>query len=248
MKKLSKWLSGIFTAAVTAALTAVTVFAADDYIMFEGESASQKAWGQAVTYYIQQHANAGIKITDLKEGSKIIVEYSVNGDDNGDDIELIFQNWQEEDGSGENLWKQIQPAENSDGTAVFLYADMVSTYGTDDFSTVKAVNIGDRGTPITVTKVAIDLSGDGLSDFAEDVAETEAETEEDTAEAEETEAETEKITETTAADEETTAAEAASDEEAAPKKFPIVPIVIIGVVLVAGVVVFFVIKSRNKYY
>lgn len=242
MRNFSKWLSAVFTAVFAAALTAVTVFAADDYIMFEGESASQKAWGQAVTYYIQQHENAGIKITDLKEGSRIIVDYSVNGDDNGDDIELIFQNWQEEDGSGENLWKQIQPAENSDGTAVFLYEDMVSTYGTDDFSTVKAVNVGDRGTPITVTKVAIDLSGDGLSDFAEDI-ETAAETDGDTAEAEDTE----KPEETEAADE-TTAAETASDEEAEPKSVPVVPIVIVGVVLIAGVVVFFVIKSRNKYY
>lgn len=242
MRKFSKWLSAAFTAAFAAALTAVTVFAADDYIMFEGEGSSKQAWGQAVTYYIQQHENAGIKITDLKEGSKIIVDYSVNGDDNGEDIELIFQNWQEEDGSGETLWKQIQPAENSDGTAVFLYADMVSTYGTDDFSTVKAVNVGDRGTPITVTKVAIDLSGDGLSDFAEDI-ETTAETDEDTAEADETE----KTEETKAADE-TTAAETAANEDEAPKGVPIVPIVIVGVVLVVGVVVFFVIKSRNKYY
>ena len=240
MKKLSKWLSAAFTAVFAAALTAVTAFAADDYIMFEGEGTSPKEWGQAVTYYIQEHTNAGIKLTDLKEGSKIIVEYSVNGEDNGSDIELIFQTW-----TDEARWKQIQPAENSDGTAVFLYDDMVSTYGSDDFSTVEAVNIGDRGTPITVTKVAIDLSGDGLSDFAEDI-ETEAETEEDSAEAEETEAETEEITETTTEAEETTAAEAAEDE--APKKAPIVPIAIGGVVIIAGVIVFFVIKSRNKYY
>ena len=124
----------------------------------------------------------------------------------------------------------------------FLYDDMVSTYGTDDFSTVEAVNVGDRGTMITVTKVAIDLSGDGLSDFAEDI-ETEAETEEDSAEAEETEAENEEVTETTAEAEETAAA-----EDEAPKKAPIVPIAIVGVVIIAGVVVFFVIKSRNKYY
>lgn len=237
MKKFSKWLSAAFTAVFAAALTAVTAFAADDYIMFEGEGTSPKEWGQAVTYYIQEHTNAGIKLTDLKEGSKIIVEYSVNGEDNGDDIELIFQTW-----TDEARWKQIQPAENSDGTAVFLYDDMVSTYGSDDFSTVEAVNVGDRGTMITVTKVAIDLSGDGLSDFAEDI-ETEAETEEDTAEAEETEAENEEVTETTAEAEETAAA-----EDEAPKKAPIVPIAIVGVVIIAGVVVFFVIKSRNKYY
>lgn len=237
MKKFSKWLSAVFTAVFAAALTAVTAFAADDYIMFEGEGTSPKEWGQAVTYYIQEHTNAGIKLTDLKEGSKIIVEYSVNGEDNGNDIELIFQTW-----TDEVRWKQIQPAENSDGTAFFLYDDMVSTYGSDDFSTVEAVNVGDRGTMITVTKVAIDLSGDGLSDFAEDI-ETEAETEEDTAEAEETEAENEEVTETTAEAEETTAA-----EDEAPKKAPIIPIAIVGVVIIAGVVVFFVIKSRNKYY
>lgn len=237
MKKFSKWLSAAFTAVFAAALTAVTAFAADDYIMFEGEGTSPKEWGQAVTYYIQEHTNAGIKLTDLKEGSKIIVEYSVNGEDNGDDIELIFQTW-----TDEVRWKQIQPAENSDGTAVFLYDDMVSTYGTDDFSTVEAVNVGDRGTMITVTKVAIDLSGDGLSDFAEDI-ETEAETEEDTAEADQTEAENEEVTETTAEAEETTVA-----EDEAPKKAPIIPIAIVGVVIIAGVVVFFVIKSRNKYY
>ncbi len=237
MKKFSKWLSAAFTAVFAAALTAVTAFAADDYIMFEGEGTSPKEWGQAVTYYIQEHTNAGIKLTDLKEGSKIIVEYSVNGEDNGNDIELIFQTW-----TDEVRWKQIQPAENSDGTAVFLYDDMVSTYGTDDFSTVEAVNVGDRGTMITVTKVAIDLSGDGLSDFAEDI-ETEAETEEDTAEANQTEAENEEVTETTAEAEETTAA-----EDEAPKKAPIIPIAIVGVVIIAGVVVFFVIKSRNKYY
>lgn len=237
MKKFSKWLSAAFTAVFAAALTAVTAFAADDYIMFEGEGTSPKEWGQAVTYYIQEHTNAGIKLTDLKEGSKIIVEYSVNGEDNGNDIELIFQTW-----TDEVRWKQIQPAENSDGTAVFLYDDMVSTYGSDDFSTVEAVNVGDRGTMITVTKVAIDLSGDGLSDFAEDI-ETEAETEEDTAEADQTEAENEEVTETTAEAEETTVA-----EDEAPKKAPIIPIAIVGVVIIAGVVVFFVIKSRNKYY
>lgn len=242
MKKFSKWLSAVFTAVFAAALTAVTAFAADDYIMFEGEGTSPKEWGQAVTYYIQEHTNAGIKVTDLKEGSRIIVDYSVNGDDNGQDIELIFQSW-----TDEVRWKQIQPAENAGGTAVFLYDDMVSTYGSDDFSTVEAVNIGDRGTPITVTKVAIDLSGDGLSDFAEDV-ETEAETDADSANADETEAETEKVTETTTeAAEETTAAETEAEEEA-PAKAPIIPIVIVGVVIIAGVIVFFVIKSRNKYY
>lgn len=63
--------------------------------------------------------------------------------------ELILQSW-----SGGDGWAKVAAASSDGGTAVYLYADMVKAFGTNDFVTyLDRINIGDCGQPLTVSKV-----------------------------------------------------------------------------------------------
>lgn len=68
-------------------------------------------------------------------------------------VELIFQNYT----SNPNIWAKIEPFEYDydKKSASFDYKSMVSSYGSDDFSTVDRLHIGDCGVYIKVTKLTI---------------------------------------------------------------------------------------------
>lgn len=68
-------------------------------------------------------------------------------------VELILQNYT----SDTQIWAKIAPFEYDydKKSASFDYKSMVSSYGSDDFSTVDCLHIGDRGVYIKVTRLTI---------------------------------------------------------------------------------------------
>lgn len=243
MRKFSKWLSAAAVTLLAVIMSAVTAFAADDFCIFdvdeENAAVSNGSWGQAVAYNLHEHENDPISITDFTEDSKIYVTFEVDGTPpaNTYGIEFIIQRWETE--GVKKVWAKVQPVDVTDGVATFDYASMVAAYGSDDFSDVDQLYVGDSGVVIKVTNVSFDLSGDGLTDFA-----TEEET---TVTEEETTAKEEKSEETTTKKADEDKADEA-EEESSSGGVNVVLIVVIAVVVIAAVVVVIVLKTRKKYY
>ena len=237
MRKFSKWLSAAAVTMLAVIVSAVTAFAADDFCIFEGEGVSSGSWGQAVAYNLHEHQNDPISITDFTEDSKIYVTFTVDGTppENTYGIEFIIQRWEAEGVT--KKWAKVQPVDVTDDVATFDYASMAAAYGSDDFSDVDQLYVGDTGVVIKVTNVSFDMSGDGLTDFATEEETTTAE--------EETTAKEEKSEETTKKAEE---ASDESEEESSSGGINVVLIVVIAVVVIAAVVVVLVLKNRKKYY
>lgn len=211
MNKSLKLLAMAAAGAAVMSAAALTVSAEDTELSFE-EKASTGSWGQSVTYYTARNddqPNAFDPCT-MTESSVVQVSYETDLNDDNNHIELIWQTWGDHVTSPAGDWNKIPLSEHSKGYSEFTYADIVSAYGTDDFSEVFAICVGDNGdAPVTVTKIVItNVSAGGAA--AAVTEETEAETEEVT-EAE-TEAETEEETE--AETEEETTAETAEETEA----------------------------------
>lgn len=285
MKKLLKMLSAAAAGFFAAAAVAITVCAEDYEFDVSDAKQSNGSWGQSFTEYTaldgdSKHADH-FNPTWLTEDSEIIVEYTYEGTVSRSPVELVWQTW---DGPAEKNpdvlgdWNKISPYEYDETSAKFAYEDIVAAYGTDDFGTVYAVNVGDTGVKLTVTKMtATNVNMGGESDAQETEAETKAETEAVEADAsvaeeteedavEETEAVTEKETEAETTAKETTAkvttaaketsqittavniADNAPDEDSA---FPIIIMVVAIVVVVAVIVVIVVLmikKTKGRYY
>lgn len=241
MKKMSKLLSAAAVTLIALIMSAVTAFAADDFCIFdvdeENAAVSNGNWGQAVAYNLHEHENDPISITDFTEDSKVYVTFEIDGTPpaNTYGIEFIIQRW--EAAGVKKVWAKVQPVDVTDGVATFDYASMTAAYGSEDFSDVDQLYVGDSGVVIKVTNVSFDLSGDGLTDFA-----TEEET--TTSEEEKSEETTKKADEDKA--EETTAE--AEEEESSSGGVNVVLIVVIAVVVIAAVVVVIVLKTRKRYY
>lgn len=161
MKKLFKMLSAAASGIFAAAMMAVTVSAQDYEFDVASATISSGEWGQAFTEYTSNlpdsEYSGGFDPAWLTESSEIIVEYTYTGTPNTYPCELIWQTWGDEvlaeNPDINSLWNQIAPAEYDDKHAVFKYADIVEKYGTKDFSKVYAINIGDCGVQLKVTKV-----------------------------------------------------------------------------------------------
>lgn len=249
MKKMSKLLSAAAVTLIALIMSAVTAFAAeDDILVFEGEGKSNGSWGQAYNINIRADEKNAQLILMLNESSKVYVDFELEGTPttNTQGIEFILQKWEKE--GGDQKWAQTPPTEITDGVATFDYASMVDTYGSDDFSTVDQIYIGDTGAVLTVKKIVFDINGDGVNGDTVDIPEIKSES--DTAE-ETTVTEEEKSEETTKkADEdkaEETTAEA-EEEESSSGGVNVVLIVVIAVVVIAAVVVVIVLKNRKRYY
>lgn len=113
-------------------------------IIFDGKGTSS-GWGQAVVMYEYDKGDGPFRISDIKEGMKFKVYYASSAAP-----ELIFQSW-----SGGASWAKISPVSYADGVAVFTYDDIVKAYGSSDFSTLDAINVGDTGAALSVTKVVM---------------------------------------------------------------------------------------------
>ncbi len=153
------------------------------------DGGTSSGWGQAVK--LPTYANIAedeVPEADifyaslLNENTAVVVTY-----ESDQAPELILQSW-----SGGEGWAKVPVNEtySSDGVAVFTYDYMTAMYGTDDFSTVDCVYIGDTGVDLTVSEVNIvdisTLGGAGEAaeeDASEDTA-SEDTASEDTAAAE----------------------------------------------------------------
>ena len=74
-------------------------------------------------------------------------------------VELIFQSTDDKvspKAKNGTVWAKIQPAKFNPGFALFAYDSMTEAYGTDDFSCVSVVYVGDTGiSPITCTDLYV---------------------------------------------------------------------------------------------
>lgn len=254
MKKVSKWLSAVAVTLLTVIMSAVTAFAAeDDILVYEGEGKSNGSWGQAYNLNIRGNDKYANLILMLGENSKIYVDFEVEGTPttNTQGITFILQKWEKE--GGDQIWAQTPPTDVTDGVATFDYASLADTYGSDDFSTVDQIYVGDTGAVLTVTKVVFDINGDGVDGDTVDIPEIKNESEnEDKADETTAAADDDKEEETTSkkADDKDKAEENSDEanEEAESGGVNIVLIVVIAVVVIAAVVVVIVIKTRKRYY
>lgn len=283
MNKLLKALTASAAGIFAVGALAFTAFAEDYTFDISEPVQSNGSWGQSFSYYTANDEGhpGNFDATWITPDSEVVVDYTYEGETSKAPLELIWQTWdgpKEADPDVKGKWNKISPYEYDETSAKFSYEDIVNAYGTDDFSTVYAINVGDTGVMLTVTGVTI--TNCDIVEAVETEAETEAETEEDTEAAEEaeetdaeeaaeeeTEAETEEETTvtTTETEKETTVKETKAETESvttaattniadnAPKEggggVVVVIIIIVVAVAAVGVGIYFVVKkNKGKYY
>lgn len=183
------------------------------------------AWGQSLTY----PPNI-FNCTRMTPDTIIKVEFELDGEwtGNGAPVELVLQNYEAEP----QIWAKTEPFEYDDTSASFKYEDMVAVYGSDDFSGVGNLCLGDCGIVMKATKFTVTNCSVIVTTT------TEAET--TTAASETSEETTTQAPAETAA--ETTTAESSGSDGG---QIPLIPI-IIGAVVIAVIVVVIVIIKKNK--
>lgn len=162
---LKKAAALLFSAAAVLSVSAYA--AAEDYVFDVSDAVESRSWGQTYKQFTalfvdqnQDHSNNFNPLWMTPE-SEVYIEYEYTGDleqQSGSPIELIWQTWKVNNELPENVnatWNQVQPYEFDDHSAAFSYADIVAVYGTDDFSSVYGINLGDRinGDPNATIKV-----------------------------------------------------------------------------------------------
>ena len=227
MNKLLKALAASAAGFFAAAVLTITVCAEDYTFEISDPVQSNGSWGQSFSYFTcnDQGHPGNFDATWITPDSEVIVEYTYEGNTSRYPVELIWQTWDgpiEPDPDVNGTWNKIAPYEYDETTAKFSYEDIVAAYGTDNFETVYAINVGDTGVKLTVTGVTITNCDMGGEEAEETEAETEAETEEETEEEteQETEAETEEETEaeTEAETEKETETEKVTEKETTVKE------------------------------
>lgn len=283
MNKLLKALTASAAGVIAVGALAFTAFAEDYTFDISEPVKSNGSWGQSFTYYTANDEGhpGNFDATWITSDSEVVVDYTYEGETSRAPLELIWQTWdgpKDPDPDVNGTWNKISPYEYDDTSAKFSYEDIVNAYGTDDFSTVYAINVGDTGVVLTVTGVTItncniveETETEAEAETAEETEaaeeteetdaeeaaaeeETEAETEEETT-VTTTEAETEKETtvkETKAETESVTTAATTNIADNAPKEggggIVVVIIIIVVAVAAAGVGIYFVIKKNKGKY
>lgn len=238
MKKLLKAAAAAAVLCLTAILTTVCVSAEDVELSTENAKTTGGSWGQSVTYL-----KTDFDCSRITPDSIVQVEYELDGEWTSDTapVEFVLQNYTTADPA---IWAKVVPYEYDDTSASFRYEDMLAAYldggGSEDFSTVDAIHLGDCGIKMKATKFVITNCGEAVETTTVD---TTAEVTTTTAAA--TEAVTTTAAETTAAAEET----AAAGEKSESGGIPIIPIIIVTVVIaVIVVVVIIIIRSKRRFY
>ena len=229
MKKILKTVLSAAILCLTAVIMSVCVSAETEDVELPTTMAknSSGSWGQSMTCQ-----KTSFDCSRFTPESVINVEFELDGEWTGigAPVELILQNFSTAD---PQIWAKVEPFEYDETTASFRYEDMAAAYGSDDFSGVDNMCLGDCGIVMKATKFVI------TNCEKVEVTTTEATT---------TEAVTEPATSA-----ETTAAAAATETEAPSEtgggSIPIIPIVIVTVVVaVIIVVVIIIIKSKRRFY
>lgn len=229
--KISKIISGIAAGVFAAMCMTFTAFAEPQDLEPSVSRAVQTngAWEQSITF-----SNTDINPAGITPDSVFEVQYELDGDEalpNQHQVELIFQNYT----ADPQIWAQVVPYEYDETHALFDYDAMVLAYGSDDFSAVNNICIGDRGVKMIVTYVKITNYDPPAKETAATTAETEAETAAEITEA---------PAETAAA--ETTAADTGTPEASSGNSVVLIIIIIAAVVVVTVVVVIIIVTKKNK--
>lgn len=229
--KISKIISGIAAGVFAAMCMTFTAFAEPQDLEPSVAKAVQTngMWEQSITY-----SNSDINPAGITPDSVFEVQYKLDGDEalpNQYQVELIFQNYT----ADPQIWAQVVPYEYDETHALFDYDAMVLAYGSDDFSTVNNICIGDRGVKMIVTYVKITNYDPPAKETAATTAETEVETAAEITEA---------PAETAAA--ETTAADTGTPEASSGNSVVLIIIIIAAVVVVTVVVVIIIVTKKNK--
>ncbi|MDE5577012.1 MAG: hypothetical protein K2J11_06465 [Oscillospiraceae bacterium] len=231
MKKILKIALSAAILCLTAVIVSVCVFAETEDLELKTVLAKMTngMWGQSITY-----DKVTLDCSRITPDTEVRVEFELDGEWNGNGapVELVFQNYSTADPA---IWAKIPPYDYDETYAYFNYDSMVAAYGSDDFSTVDAVHLGDCGIGMKATKFVVTNC-----QKVEITTTTTAAT---------TEAATEAVTE---AAETTTAATTAATEAPSSSgsgQIPIVPIVIVTVVVaVIVVVIVIVLKNKKRFY
>lgn len=229
MKKILKAVFSAAAAFITAAAMTVCASAETEDVELSTSMAktTNGAWGQTVIY-----DKSVFDCSRITPDSVVSVEFELDGEWSGmgSPVELIFQNYSTAD---PHIWAKIAPFEYDETTASFQYEDMLAAYGSEDFSTVDNLILGDCGIVVKATKFTVTNC-----EKIEIVTTTT------------TEATTTTAAETTAAPETTTAAETtAAPKETGGGQIPLIPIVIAAVVVAVIVVVIIIVaKSKKRFY
>lgn len=252
MNRLYKAIASLAAGLFAAAALTVSVGAVDYTFDVSEAVQSNGAWGQSFVYFTCNDGkhDGNFDATWITPDSEVLVEFTYEGEQySTSPVELIWQTWDDgpvaPDPDVNRTWNKVAPYDFDETSARFSYEDIVNSYGTDNFTTVYAINVGDTGVKLTVT--ALTITNCDIPDEAAVTVETEAETE--------------KVTEkeTEAADKETSApaTEAVTTTnfaDNAPKEGgggAVAVTVIIIVIVVAAVAAgaYFMIKNnKGKYY
>lgn len=233
MKKILKTVLSAAILCLTAVIMSVCVSAETEDVELPTTMAknSSGSWGQSITFQ-----KTSFDCSRFTPDTVIEVEFELDGEwtGNGAPVELILQNFSTAD---PQIWAKVEPFEYDETTASFRYEDMAAAYGSEDFSGVDNMCLGDCGIVMKATKFVI-TNCEKVEVTTTEATTTEAATEPTTA------AET-TVAETTAATETETEAPA----ESGGGSIPIIPIVIITVIVaVIIVVVIIIIRSKRRFY
>lgn len=227
MRKILKAMLSAVIVCVTAVTVSLCACAETEDVELSTANAktTNGAWGQSLTY----PPNI-FNCTRMTPDTIIKVEFELDGEwtGNGAPVELVLQNYEAEP----QIWAKTEPFEYDDTSASFKYEDMVAVYGSDDFSGVGNLCLGDCGIVMKATKFTVTNCSVIVTTT------TEAET--TTAASETSEETTTQAPAETAA--ETTTAESSGSDGG---QIPLIPI-IIGAVVIAVIVVVIVIIKKNK--
>lgn len=230
MKKIFKTVLTAAVLCLTAVIVSVCVFAETEDLEMRTTLAKMTngAWGQSITY-----DKVVFDCSRITPDTEVRVEFELDGEwtGSGAPVELIFQNYTSADPA---IWAKIPPYDYDETFAYFNYDSMVAAYGSDDFSTVDAVHLGDCGIKMKVTKFVVTNCQKVEITTTTTAATTEA------------------VTETATEAAETTAVTTAATEapsQSGGGNIPIVPIVIVTVVVaVIVVVIIIVLKNKKRFY
>lgn len=252
MNKIFKTVSAAAASIALSAAMAFSVSAAQDY-EFDVSGAIKTAgdWKQSYTESTPLVGDAAFADNFdprwMTPDSEVLVEFEVESVPNGYPCELIWQTWgdsKEVDPNIKQDWTKIAPDEATETTARFTYDSIVEAYGTDDFSRVYALHIGDVGSPLLVTKLTVTnirMDAAASEETAEETAEKETEAASEVTEA--PESETSGLITTTSS-----IADNAPDESGISATVVIVIVVVIVIAAAAAFVIIMIKKSKNSFY
>ena len=235
MRKILKAILTAAAACVSAAVMSICVFAETEDVELPTSRAkfTTGAWGQSIVY-----DKAAFDCSRITPDSIVTVEFELDGNwvSSGSPIELILQNWSTAEPA---IWAKVEPyeldLESEPMVASFRWDEMVLYYGSEDFSGVDALHIGDCGIKMKVDKLTITNC-----EVVEIITTT---TTAATTTESFTEITTPPETETTAA---TTTAAASSDSSGAETLMKILPFIVGGTILVAVIVTVVIVVIKKK--